>query len=121
MKGQLSLTVVPQPFGKAVLRVEGSVDLATFKPFEAAFQEFAKQKVRYIVVDMAQLTYMASSGFGVLIKAKTDCAQAKGDVVLVRPQTAILNILSVLGMMDLFRIASSVEEALMPPPPGGPS
>ena len=72
MKGQLLLTVVPQPFGKVVLRVEGSVDLATLKPFEAAFLDFDKQKIRYIVVDMAQLTYMASSGFGILIKAKAD-------------------------------------------------
>ena len=39
-------------------------------------------------------------------------AAEEGDVVLVRPQTAILNILRILGLQDLFRVASSVDEAL---------
>jgi anti-sigma B factor antagonist len=119
MKGQLALTVTPRPPGKAILRAEGSIDLATFKPFETAFRDFDAQGVRYVVVDMAGLTYMASSGFGLLIKAKTEYAKSGGDVVLVRPQTAIVNILTVLGLVDFFRIASSVEEALLPPAAGG--
>jgi anti-anti-sigma factor len=118
MKGKLSLTVGQRPQGKAILRVEGSVDPTTFKQFESAFRWFDEQGLRYLVVDMALLTYISSSGLSLLIKAKTDCAKNKGDVVLVRPQTPILNIMKVLGLMDLFRIASSVEEALLPAPPG---
>ena len=110
MKGILSLTVDRRPQGPAILRVEGSVDLSTLKQFETAFQGVAD--VPYVVVDMAQMTYISSGGLGVLVKAKTDRARKKGDVVLVRPQTPVLNILKVLGLMDLFRVASSVEEAL---------
>lgn len=117
MKGKLALTAELKPFGKAVLRAEGSVDLATTKQFEAAFRELEDKGVKYVVVDMARLEYMSSSGFGLLIRSKTEYAKSQGDVVFVRPQPAIMSILQVLGLTDFFRIASSVEEALLPPPP----
>lgn len=97
--------------------MEGSVDPTTYKQFEAAFLEFDRKDVRYLVVDMTLLTYISSSGLSLLIKAKVERAQRNGDVVLVRPQTPIVNILTVLGLINLFRVASSVEEALLPPAP----
>ena len=115
MKDQLKLSTERRPQGQAVIRVEGSVDLASFKQFEAAFHWFDEQRLAYLVVDMTGVTYMASSGFGLLIKAKSDCSAKKGDVVLVRPPTVIVDVLKMLGLISLFRIASSVEEALLPP------
>jgi anti-anti-sigma factor len=117
MKGKISLSAARGPQGQGILKVEGSVDPTTFNRFEAAFQLFDKQDILYMVVDMALLTYISSSGLSLLIKAKTDRIQKDGDVVLVRPQTPILNIMKMLGLMDLFRIASSMEEALLPPAP----
>jgi anti-anti-sigma factor len=110
MKGTLTLTVDKKPQGQAVLRVDGSVDGATCKQFEAALQKLAD--VLYLVVDLDPMAYMSSSGFSLLIKAKTDRMAKKGDVVLVRPQASILNILEILGLKDFFRVASSADEAL---------
>ena len=109
-KGILSLSVDRKAPGQAVLRVDGSVDAFTFKQFETAVGDL--KDVLYLVVDVAHLSYMSSSGFSMLIKAKTDRMAKKGDVVLVRPQTPIVNILQILGLKDLFRVASSVDEAL---------
>jgi anti-anti-sigma factor len=104
-----------RPPGRAILHVEGSIDSSTFKQFEAAFEGL--KDVHYVVVDIPTLTYISSSGLSLLIKVKTDCAAKQGDLVLVRPQTPILNILQIMGLMDLFRVASSLEEALLPPAP----
>jgi anti-anti-sigma factor len=109
MKGILALTVDRRPQGQAVLRVEGSVDLSTLRQFEAAVQALAG--VPHLVVDLALMSYISSGGLSLLIKAKSE--RAKGDVVLVRPQTSILNILRILGLVDFFRVASSVDEALV--------
>jgi len=117
MKGKIALAAARGPQGQGILRVEGSVDPTTFKQFEAAFQEFDKRDIRYLVLDLTLLTYISSSGLSLLIKAKIERAQKNGDVVLVRPQTPIVNIMSVLGLINLFRVASSVEEALLPPAP----
>jgi len=121
MKGKLSLSVGRRDEGKAVLRVEGSVDPSTFKEFEATFRWLNKQGVRYIVVDMSRMTYISSSGLSLLVKVKTERTKKKdGDVVLVRPQTPIVNIMRILGLITVFRVASSVEEALHPPAPRDP-
>ena len=120
MKGKLSLSVGRRGEGKALLRVEGSVDPSTFKQFEAFFRWLNKQKILYVVIDMARMTYINSGGLSLLVKAKTERIKYKGDVVLVRPQTPILNIMKILGLMKVFRICSSVEEAFHPPAPREP-
>jgi anti-anti-sigma factor len=117
MKGKLSLSVGRRSEGKAILRVEGSVDPSTFKQFEATFRWLNRQGILYVVVDMSRMTYISSAGLSLLVKAKTERARKKGDVVLVRPQTPLVNIMKILGLTDVFRIASSVEEALQPPVP----
>jgi anti-anti-sigma factor len=111
-KARLSMSVSRRPEGKAILHVAGSIDPSTYKQFEGAFRWFDKHEIRYLAVDMALLTYISSGALSLLIKAKSEYAKVKGDVVLVRPQTPILNILKILNLQDLFRVASSVDEAL---------
>jgi anti-anti-sigma factor len=117
MKGKLSLAVGRRSETKAVLRVEGSVDPSTFKQFEATWRWLNRQGILIVAVDMARMTYISSSGLSLLVKAKTERAKKRGDVILVRPQTAIVNIMKILGLMKVFRVASSVDEALLPPQP----
>jgi len=115
MKEKLTLAVGRRNERTAVLRVEGSVDPSTFKQFEATFRWLNKQGITFVAIDMSRLTYISSSGLSLLVKAKTERVKKKGDVVLVRPQTPIVNIMKILGLMKVFRVASSVEEALLPP------
>ena len=121
MKDKLTLAVGRRSEGRAVLRVEGSVDPSTFKQFVATWRWLNREGIRYVVVDLARMTYISSSGLSMLVKAKTDRMKKKGgDVVLVRPQTAVVNILRILGLMKVFRVVSSVDEALLPPQPPDP-
>ena len=121
MKGKLTLAVGRPVQGKAVLRVEGSVDPATFRQFQATFRWLNKNGILYVVVDMSKMTYISSSGLSLLVKAKTERAKRRGgDLVLVRPQTPIVNIMKILGLFKVFRVCSSVEEALHPPAPHDP-
>ena len=112
MKGKLSVTIEERPDARGVVRVEGSVDPGTVKEFEAAFKQLDKLGVRLIVVDLARMSYISSAGLSILVNAKVDRVQRQGDVVLVRPQPAVLNVLDIL-LKNVFRIASSVDEALL--------
>jgi anti-anti-sigma factor len=112
MRGRLILAVGRRTQKKAVLRLEGSIDPTTYKQFESTFRWLNKQGILVIAVDMAKLTYISSAGLSLLVKAQTERLKRKGGVVLVRPQTPILNILKILGLTEVFRIASSVEEGL---------
>ena len=116
MKGKLVVTIEQRPEGKGILKVEGSVDPGTIKEFEAAFKQLDKLNIRHIVVDVSQMSYISSSGLSILVNAKVDRVQKNGDIVLVRPQSSVLNVLDIL-LKNVFRIASSVDEGLLPPPP----
>ena len=111
MKGRLALAVGRRSQHKAVLRLDGSVDPTTYKQFESTVRWLNKQGILVLAVDMAKLTYISSSGLSLLVKAQTERLKRKGNVVLVRPQTPIVNILKILGLTEVFRIASSIEEA----------
>jgi len=111
MKGKLTLTIEERPDAKGVLRVEGSVDPGTLKDFEAAFKQIDKLGIKHIVVDVERMTYISSAGLSVLVNAKVDRVQKHGDVVLVKPQPPVANVLDIL-LKGVFRLASSVEEAL---------
>lgn len=114
MKGKLVVTIEQRPEGKGILTVEGSVDPGTIKEFEAAFKQLDKMNIRHIVVDVAKMTYISSAGLSILVNAKVDRVQKAGDIVLVRPQSSVLNVLDIL-LKNVFRIASSIDEALLPP------
>ena len=117
MKGKLSLSVGRRPTGQAILRVDGTVDPSTFSQFEEAFRAFDDQGIRHLVIDLSLLSYISSSGLSLLIKAKTDRSTPGSDVVLLRPQPAIVDILQLMGLTDFFRLASTLEEALLPRDP----
>ena len=114
LKGRLSMSVGRRPPGRAILQVDGSLDPSTYKQFEAAFKLFDKEGIRFLAVDMALLTYISSAALSLLIKVKAEYNKQKGDVVLVRPQAPIINVMKVLGLMNVFRIASSLEEVFPP-------
>jgi len=113
MKGKLVLSIEQRSENRGILKVEGSVDPGTIKEFEAAFKQLDKLNVRHIVVDVAQMTYISSAGLSILVNAKVDRVQKNGDIILVRPQSSVLNVLDIL-LKNVFRIAPSVDEALIP-------
>jgi anti-anti-sigma factor len=57
------------------------------------------------------MTYISSAGLSILVNAKVDRVQKNGDVILVRPQSSVLNVLDIL-LKNVFRIVSSVDEGL---------
>jgi len=111
MKGRLTLAVGQRSERKAVLRLDGSIDPTTYKQFESTVRWLNRKGMLVVAVDMAKLTYISSAGLSLLVKAQTERLKKKGGVVLVRPQTPILNILKILGLTEVFRIASSIDEA----------
>ena len=117
MKGKLSLSVGRRAEDKAVLRIEGSIDPSTYRQFRSTWRWLNEQLILYVVVDLSRMTYISSAGLSLLVKAKAERAKRGGDVVLVRPQTPIVNIMDILGLKQVFRVCSSIEEALLPPRP----
>ncbi|MEV4376867.1 STAS domain-containing protein [Streptosporangium sp. NPDC049644] len=64
-----------------------------------------------LVIDLTEVTFCDSTGYGVLMYALTRVRRLTGSLVLVGLSTAMRNRLSRLGVAELFDTRRTVEEA----------
>jgi anti-sigma B factor antagonist len=99
--------------GIAVLDVHGEVDTLTAPPLEQATGELlAEPGTTVIVVDLTGVTFLASSGLAVLIRAAHRASSRDLRLRLVAAARAVRRPLEVTGSDQLFDMYEDVEGAL---------
>jgi anti-sigma B factor antagonist len=96
--------------GTVVVSLHGELDLVDAADVAAALVTAAVGKPR-IIVDLAALDFIDSSGIAALAYARKHARQAGGDVLLAAPQQQVLRILAITRLVDVFRVHASVAEA----------
>jgi anti-sigma B factor antagonist len=64
-----------------------------------------------IIVDLAGLEFIDSSGVAALARGRRQAWRAGGDLVLAAPQQQVLRVLAVIRLADAFSVYATVEEA----------
>jgi len=102
----------PQP-GTALLHVHGEVDTLTAPPLEQALRDLlaAPGAVR-LVVDLSGVTFLASSGLAVLIRAAHRAAERDLRLRLVTATRAVRRPLQITGSDQLFDMYEDVPAAV---------
>ena len=75
-------------------------------------QKRIDQGERQLAVDAAGLTYISSSGLGLLLQVAKQLEERSGRMVLCALQEPVKRVLEIAGFMSLFNIFSSSEEAI---------
>lgn len=65
-----------------------------------------------IVLGLAEVTKLDSSGIGLLVKALQGCKEAGGSVKLVNPARVVLQTLSMCRLLPLFEVFDGEAEAV---------
>jgi anti-sigma B factor antagonist len=68
---------------------------------------------RFIIIDMADLEFLSSSGVGSILGTVETSREMGGDIILCNPSDTILHVLEVLDLADFFTIKSTEREALV--------
>jgi anti-sigma B factor antagonist len=63
------------------------------------------------VLDLSEVTFLDSTGLGVLITGLKRCRSAGGNLVLVTAQPNVLKVLEITGLNDVFKVHDTVEGA----------
>jgi anti-sigma B factor antagonist len=92
-----------------VLTVTGEIDLATAPLLQRAFDELGQQD--QLVVDLSEVTFLDSTGIGVLINGRRDHA-GDGALRIVSTQPSIAKLFALTGLTDVFPIYPTLDEAL---------
>lgn len=98
--------------GKKVLDVVGEIDVYTAPKFRQAVDEMLEAGEDHLLINMAGVTYMDSSGFGTLLSATKRLKPKGGTVNLVNCSPAIDRILRITRLNAVFSTYDSLEEAL---------
>lgn len=109
---EFSVSVQPTSSGVTVISVQGEVDVYTAPKLREEIHRKMDEGANRVVVDLAGVAYMDSSGLGVLIGALKRARESGGDLVVSSPNARISRILEVTGLSRIFNVRPTNEEAV---------
>lgn len=111
--GSLELGLESERLGGDVglLKISGEVDVYTSPRLRTAMLEHLDGGCSSLIVDLADVDYLDSSGLGTLVAGLKRSKEQGGQVYLVSPKPRIVRVLEVTGLDQVFSVLGSVEEA----------
>ena len=98
--------------GTAVVRLDGRLDLVSAGEAKQGMVDAVESGQRRLVVDMANVDFVDSSGLGAIVGVLKAARQAGGDLRIARPTEQLRSILELTMLDRVLRPYESVEEAL---------
>lgn len=96
-----------------ILRLEGYVDAHTFAEFEEELTRLTDREKQYnLLLDLEKLTYINSTGLGLLMATFRQVRQHGGDLVIAKMSDKITNIFNLLGFSRLIHTYPDEASAL---------
>jgi anti-sigma B factor antagonist len=109
-----SLTVqekMPEAGGAPALIVLGRLDASTVSILEHALTRAFVKNVLTIIVDLADVNYISSSGLRVLLTARRKARERGGDLILCALSRNVRDVFDMVGFTALFTVAGTLSEA----------
>jgi anti-sigma B factor antagonist len=96
--------------GHIVVALRGELDVADAVSVATALAELAARNLE-IIVDLAGLDFIDSSGVAALARGRKHARLAGGDLLLAAPQQQVLRVLILTRLIEVFPVHASVAEA----------
>ena len=98
--------------GLPVIDVSGEVDIYTTPQFKEAVSEILQQGHIHIIINLTDVSYMDSSGFGTLLSATKRLRPQNGGIYLVGCNEAVSRMLDITRLNTIFTVVHTEEEAV---------
>ncbi len=93
-----------------VITVSGEVDLATSPELDTAIIAAIKSGSSSLVIDLTDVSFMDSSGLGVIVRGLKRCREADNDLDLVITNERVLKVFGITGLDQVIPIHDSIED-----------
>ncbi len=94
----------------AVLAVDGDVDVYAGPKFKELLLKSIAQGARHVIVDLTKVTFLDSTGLGVLVSGAKQAE--KGSLAIVCSDAAMTRVFALVGLDRIFTVFTSREAAL---------
>ena len=98
--------------GIPVLSIQGEIDVSTAPELRDRLLSVAHGGHSKAVVDLRGVTFLDSTALGVLVSALKRFRSGDGDLRLVVTGRSVTKVLEITGLVDVFSIFDSVEQAV---------
>mgnify|MGYP001447734244 CR=1 FL=1 len=97
---------------RTVIEVKGEIDVYTAPVLREDITNLVDTEHTNIVVDLTQVSFMDSTGLGVLVGALKKVRTLGGDLALVISEEKILKVFRITALTQVFSIHATLEDAL---------
>lgn len=95
-----------------VVKVTGEIDVYTAPEFKSAISKAIDAGAQDLIIDLTNVSYMDSSGFGILLGATKRVHPKGGTINLLGCSEAITRMLKITRLDTIFGMHCCMEEAL---------
>jgi anti-sigma B factor antagonist len=103
--------VETNPEGIGIVTPKGRLNMVSARRLKEILSGLVDKGTIRIVVDMAETTFLDSSGLGALIAGLKSARQAGGDLRIARPTPSVTNVFALTNLDKVLRARASVDEA----------
>lgn len=96
--------------GRYILTVSGEVDLASSPELDAAIISSIDSGTTSVVIDLTDVSFMDSSGLGVIVRGLKRCREADKELDLVITNERVLKVFGITGLDQVIPIHDSIED-----------
>lgn len=97
--------------GVGVVTPKGRLNMVSARRLKELLADLVRGGTTRIVVDMAETTFLDSSGLGALIAGLKSARQAGGDLRIARPTPSVMTVFELTNLDKVLRARDSVEGA----------
>jgi len=103
---------VQEQNGWAVVAIEGEIDLHTSPEIRKELAARTKVKKARLLIDLAAVTYIDSSGLATFIEAMQKLRKGGGEIALAGLSETVRHVFEVARLDSVFKIFKNKEEVL---------
>jgi anti-sigma B factor antagonist len=95
----------------SIMKVKGRIDSDTAPEFDNALTQLLKEDRNKIILNLQGVEFLSSAGLRAMVKALKKAQKSGGDLRLASVSNPIEVILRTVGMMQMFKMYPTSEEA----------
>ena len=94
------------------IRLSGRIDAAAAPTVQKLVREAAQDGPRCVVIDLADVTFLSSSGLRILLLLTRELRKQKSDIRLCAPRPQVAEVFHLTGFDQIFELFVSREDAI---------
>ena len=94
-----------------IIQASGRLDASTVSILEHALMRALRTTAKAVILDLSEVTYISSSGLRVLLTARRQLRDRRGELILCALSQNVRDVFDMVGFTALFGVADSLDQA----------